>query len=274
MIEELKLAQRLCGIRNEVRQSAPLIHCITNPISINDCANIVLAVGARPIMAEHPREVAEITAMASALALNLGNITDVRMESMRIAAQQARACGLPVILDLVGVGCSRLRRDYAKNLIQECRPTVLKGNVSELRSICDLPSHAEGIDAGERDRISQENRSWYEEQLGNYARKHSAVVLATGACDFIADGNQSWLIANGNQRLTQITGTGCMLNVLVAAFLSAGDIVGAVMLGTLLLGVSGEKASDVRGPGSFRAALLDEVCTVSDEQLLRSGNVI
>ena len=273
MIANEKLMQKLLRIRNEVKERAPLIHCITNPISINDCANIVLAAGARPIMAEHPKEAAEITALSAALALNLGNITDVRMESMRIAARTAMQRRLPVILDLVGVACSSLRRDYAQAMIAECRPTVIKGNVSELRAICGLPSCAAGIDAGAADKITPDSRESYAHVLGAYAREHHAVLVASGAFDFITDGNSSWLVGNGTPRLAEITGTGCMLNVLIAAFMSCGDCSAAALLGVLLMGIAGEAADPARGPGSFRAGLIDEIYALTDSQLLRNARL-
>ena len=114
-----ELLSQLEPILTYIQQEAPLIHCITNPISINDCANILLAIGARPIMAEHPDEVAEITAIAKGLALNLGNITDARMASMKISAGAAKDKGIPFVLDLVGLSCSRLRQKYAKELLVE-----------------------------------------------------------------------------------------------------------------------------------------------------------
>jgi hydroxyethylthiazole kinase len=269
-----KLTDRLLKIRNEVREKSPLIHCITNPISINDCANMVLATGAKPIMAEHPDEVADITAVSAALAVNLGNITDVRMKSMRIAGETAQKMHLPVILDLVGVGCSRLRRDYAKIFIEKCRPSVIKGNVSELRALCGFASSAEGIDAGALDKITPDNRAAYEKMLGNYAKKYQAVLVASGAYDFITDGSISYLVANGTPHLAQITGTGCMLNVLAGSFLSSADPMGAVLLAALLLGIAGEHAAAAKGPGSFRAALLDEVYALQDEILIREAKLI
>ena len=105
------MSENLTPVLRAIRDRAPLIHAITNPISITQCANAVLALGARPIMAEHPREVEEITATAAALLLNLGNITDVRMEAMERAAEAAGKNGVPVVLDAVGVACSRMRRD-------------------------------------------------------------------------------------------------------------------------------------------------------------------
>ena len=135
-----RLTEAIPPLLSYIRQEAPLIHCITNPISINDCANILLAIGARPIMAEHPKEVAEITAIAKALALNLGNITDARMESMQIASHAAHRLHIPAVIDLVGIACSSLRLDYARKLISQYPPAIIKGNISELRTLLGLRS--------------------------------------------------------------------------------------------------------------------------------------
>ena len=134
-------------IRGAVRERSSLIHCITNPISINQCANAILAVGGRPIMAEHPREVSEITATAGALMLNLGNITDVRMEAMRLSARTAAEHGTPILLDAVGVACSKLRRDYACGLLEGVTPAVIKGNYSEINALYQESYRASGVDA-------------------------------------------------------------------------------------------------------------------------------
>ena len=138
-------------IREFTKNSAPLIHCITNPISIHDCANMILAVGARPIMAEHPEEVEEITEVSSALMLNLGNITDARIISMQRALSTANRKNIPVLLDLVGVTCSQLRRSFAKQLLSQGVFSVIKGNISEILAAAELPYHGTGIDAGKED---------------------------------------------------------------------------------------------------------------------------
>jgi len=123
-------AKEIYGKIHELSDISPLIHCITNPISINFCANAILALSCRPMMAEHPCEVREITEGADALLLNLGNITDVRMRSMEISARCASEKDIPCILDLVGTACSELRRNYANGLLGKCRFTVIKGNYS------------------------------------------------------------------------------------------------------------------------------------------------
>lgn len=159
------MRQRILQLRKRIKEEKPLIHCITNPISIHDCANVVLAVGARPIMAEHPAEVTDITASAGALMLNLGNITDARIESMKRSMRTAMENKIPVLLDLVGVACSDLRLDLARELLSIGHPAVLKGNMSELLAVSGLPSHAIGIDAGAQDALTAENMETVSEVL-------------------------------------------------------------------------------------------------------------
>ena len=130
-----QLQNALLKARNDLRETAPLIHCITNPIAINDCANGILAVGGKPIMAEHPDEVEEITCIAGALGVNIGNITDARRTSVLTSAKAAKTAGVPVSFDAVGVTCSALRRDLTHTLLREACPEILKGNDAEIRAI-------------------------------------------------------------------------------------------------------------------------------------------
>ena len=270
--QELSIAE----IRKYTKEAAPLIHCITNPISIHDCANIILAAGARPIMAEHPAEVAEITAVASALMLNLGNITDARIESIQRALKEANRRKIPVLLDLVGVTCSSLRREFARKLLTDGRFAVIKGNISEILAAADLPFHGTGIDAGSQDAISQANEASYCTTAKKLA---GCTVMATGKLDLIADRNQAFLIANGHTALSGITGTGCMVGALTAAYLPASVALAftgtpAALLAAITMGISGEHAaSGSKGPGSFQAALLDEVFCMTDSQLQNQAQI-
>ena len=292
------MRQRILQLRKRIKEEKPLIHCITNPISIHDCANVVLAVGARPIMAEHPAEVTGITASAGALMLNLGNITDARIESMKRSMRTAMENKIPVLLDLVGVACSSLRLDLARELLSIGHPAVLKGNMSELLAVSGLPSHAIGIDAGAQDALTAENMETVSEVLKAFSRSNQAIVLATGKQDFVTDGERVVLVQNGSAALSGITGTGCMVGALTAAFLPgcedniakemtdnietgvwsggemglngrSGNYLAAAVLGTALMGIAGEEAEKIsRGPGSFQVNLLDEIYGLSDRQLL------
>jgi len=262
----------LLEIRHQIKAEKPLIHCITNHISINDCANAVLAVGAKPIMAEHPREVSQITATSKALSVNLGNINDTRMESIMISGKIAFDKSIPSIIDIVGVACSDLRLDFTKKFISECHPNVIKGNMSELKALCNIKSDAKGIDVGEKDVITNDTIANSVAMLKSLSSKTGSVVVATGVFDIITDATDTYLIKNGCEMLSMITGTGCMLNVLAGAFISNKNIIGGTVLATALLGICGELSYNVQGSGTFKTKLLDSIFSISDyilEQKIR-----
>lgn len=264
MTSQMLSITNLLTIRNQVKENKPLIHCITNHITINDCANIVLAVGAKPIMAEHPAEVCQITATTKALAVNLGNITDNRMESIMLSGKTALAKNIPSIIDIVGVACSNLRLDFALKFIAECHPNVIKGNMSELKALYGIENSASGIDAGSNDIITDDTIKSSVTILKELATKTGSVIVATGVVDIITDSTNTYLIKNGCEMLSMITGTGCMLNVLTAAFISNKNILGGTILATALMGICGELASNEKGTGTFKINLLDYIFSISD----------
>ncbi len=251
-------------IRGAVRERSSLIHCITNPISINQCANAILAVGGRPIMAEHPREVSEITATAGALMLNLGNITDVRMEAMRLSARTAAEHGTPILLDAVGVACSRLRRDYACCLMEAVTPAVIKGNYSEINALYQERYRASGVDAD-----AALDAQTVERAAAALARTRRTVVLASGKVDIVTDGTRLIRVRNGTPQLSCVTGTGCMLGALTAAYLSAASGLDAAVTACAVLGICGQLAETEHGSGSFMVGLLDALSTLQDAELER-----
>ena len=265
MINQEVTIDNLLQIKKNIKSRKPLIHCITNPISINDCANMVLATGGKPIMAEHPLEVAEITSVSKALGVNLGNITDIRMESMLISGKVAFKNKIPQVIDLVGVGCSKLRLDYGRKYIEECDPDVIKGNMSEIKSIYGLESNAKGIDVGVCDVITENNLDENIKMLKSLSLETGSIIVATGIIDIITNGIHTYLISNGCEMLSMITGTGCMLNVLIASYISSGDVLGGVILAVGLMGICGELSQNVKGTGSFRVELLDNIFSISDD---------
>lgn len=280
-----ELLSQLEPILTYIQQEAPLIHCITNPISINDCANILLAIGARPIMAEHPDEVAEITAIAKGLALNLGNITDARMASMKISASAAKDKGIPFVLDLVGLSCSRLRQKYAKELLQIAVPDIIKGNISELRTLLGLPTTpGMGVEAGQKEMVTKENALEYAKIFQKQAREYHTLLLATGPIDLVVSSEEAYIIANGSNALASITGTGCMNNVLAGACLAgvhgissqATNNTLAAILSCLLLGIAGENIQDIylnQGPGSFHYSLMDSISKLTPQTIAQQCNI-
>lgn len=264
-----QLAEVIGRMRSKVSKMAPLIHCITNPISIHDCANIVLAAGGRPMMAEHPAEVAEITVTARALALNLGNITDARSQSVLIAGKAAMESHIPVIMDMVGIGCSHFRRDILEAFLKQRvagAPLILKGNMSELKTLAGAQTRVSGVDVSPEDVLNTENLRETADLAKGTARKYGAVVLASGKRDLVTDGEYTFLIDNGSEMMGRITGSGCMLNVLTATYLSAGEPLLAAVGACIVLGICGEMAAEnSRGPGTFQAAFLDALYQISDE---------
>ncbi len=254
----------LLSARNTVIRRHPLIHCITNPISINLCANAILSVGARPIMAEHPLETEEITRSADALMLNLGNITDARIASVTKSAAVAQENGIPFLLDVVGISCSALRRNLTDQLLQSFRPAVIKGNYSEINTLNDFRYLSSGVDASPDLSLPMTLTA-----AAQAARKYHTVVLASGKTDLITDGNQVILIHNGSARLSQITGTGCLQGALVTCFLSSTDALTACVTGCGLLGIVGELAGSAVGNGSYAVALIDQLSLMDDTTFLQ-----
>lgn len=259
----------LLQIKQSIKFKKPLIHCITNPISINDCANMVLAIGAKPIMAEHPLEVSEITAVSKSLGVNLGNITDNRMKSMLISGKIAFEKKIPQVIDLVGVGCSKLRLDYAKKFISECHPSVIKGNMSEIKAICGIKSNSKGIDVGACDIVTEQNCDESIEILKTLSLQTGSVIAATGVVDIITNGTHTYLITNGCEMLSMITGTGCMLTALIASYISFGNILDGTVLAIALMGICGELSQNVKGTGSFRTELIDNMFSISDDMIIK-----
>ena len=231
-----------------------LIHCITNPVSMNQCANTILSLGARPIMAEHPDEVTEITKTASSLLLNLGNITDARITSMRFALREANSRGIPVTLDAVGVACSSMRKTLAKLLMTFGRFTVIKGNYSEIMALYDDTYRASGVDA--KDGIDTERVKIAALEL---SKTNNAIVVATGKTDLIASGGDITSVEGGVPQMSRITGTGCMLGAIIATYLADKNDAQSVIDACSFFKRCGEKAQTDKGNGTFMVNLLDAI---------------
>jgi len=249
--------------RKKIRELNPLIHCITNPISINQCANTILATGARPMMAEHPEEAALVTKSAKALMLNMGNITDVRKESMLISTKAAAEGNIRFVLDICGAACLKTRRDYAFSLINESVPTVIKGNYSEIYALYRQEYSSSGVDSDESLTVETVEKAAYE-----LAGTLHTTILASGKTDVVTDGKRVTYIRNGSPQLATVTGTGCMQGALCAAFLSVADGYEAAVMAGSMFGICGELAETEKGSGTFMVNLLDRLSTVSDDDIL------
>lgn len=250
------------NVLKQIREKSPLIHAITNPISINSCANAALAVGASPIMAEHPKEVFGITKNSDCLLLNLGNITDIRMESMKISAECANLNRVPIVLDLVGVSCSELRYEFAMHLMEKRNLSVIKGNYSEIYSMYCKNYRSEGVDAEKSVDINMATVA-----VKSLALKFNVTVIASGAVDIIANCEKVIYIHNGTKMLSGITGTGCLLGMIVACCMSVDSSTDSAAFACAVLGICGELSGSEKGYGSFYTKLWDALSTVDDDMI-------
>lgn len=263
--------KQLWGLKEKLESSHNLIHCITNPISINDCANALLAIGAKPIMAQHPEECIQITSQSKALALNLGNFDDIRALAMKRSAAYANEHHIPMVLDAVGVGCSDIRLTYALDIIQHYRPTIVKGNLSELKTLAGIPSHAQGIDVGEDDIEDVKQSSIWIKEL---SKSWNCTVLCSGKVDIISDGKDIYHVHNGHEMMSRCTGTGCMLNVLCAGYASISDALHATVFATTLFGIAAEKCYEhSKTPGQFHIGLFDWLYAIQEEDFIQMEKV-
>ena len=241
-------------MEKEASKNNRLIHCITNPISMNQCANAILALGAKPIMAEHPDEVMEITKTASSLLLNLGNITDSRISSMRLALKEANTNGIPVTLDAVGAACSSLRKTLVRLFLTSGRFACLKGNYSEILALYDDTYKSAGVDA--KDGIDEE---LIRRAVLELSKTNNCIVVATGKVDLVAFNDELKEITGGTAQLSQITGTGCMLGAIIATYLADENSLASVVNACSFFKSCGEKAATDRGIGTFMVNLLDAI---------------
>lgn len=262
------LTEKIAGLIEEVRLKKPLVHNITNYVTVNDCANILLAVGASPIMADDMGEAAGITAISSALVLNIGTLNQRTVESMLISGKKANELGIPVVFDPVGAGASTLRNKTTEDILTSVKISVLRGNMSEISYIAGLGASAKGVDASDAD-MGRKDGAAIAEYVAN---RLGCIVAITGAIDIISDGNRTVTIANGHKMLSQVTGTGCMTTALVGAYCGAAeDKFFAAIAGIASMGISGEIAFEKaghKGTGSFRTELMDAVSRLDQELLL------
>ncbi|MBQ8297133.1 MAG: hydroxyethylthiazole kinase [Ruminococcus sp.] len=256
-----------------VKNNHPLIHNITNYVTVNDCANIVLACGASPIMSDDIGEVCEITSICSGLNINIGTLNSNTIPSMKAAGKKANELGHPVLLDPVGAGASSLRTNTACALLDEIRFSVIRGNISEIKTLAGASAKTSGVDADESDAVNENSL----ESTVNLAKKLSsrtgAVIAITGAVDIIADSEKAYIIRNGNPMMSRITGTGCMLSAMTAAYIAANqdNMLEAAAAAVCAMGLCGELAferlSERDGNSSYRNYIIDEIYNLTPEKL-------
>ena len=260
-------------IFENVREKCPLIHNITNYVTVNDCANIVIACGASPIMADDKDEVEEITTICSGLNINIGTLNSRTIDSMLIAGKKANELNHPVVLDPVGAGASKLRTSTAMKLLDEVKLAVIRGNISEIKTLASGSGTTKGVDADVADKVTEENLDEVVAFTKAFAKKTGAVIAITGAIDIVADENKAYCIYNGHPMMSYITGTGCQLSAMTAAFVTANpeQQLEAVAAAVCAMGLAGEiaynRVSEMDGNSSYRNYIIDAIYRMTPEQL-------
>ena len=253
----------------EIRRHRPLIHCIANLVAANDCANLALAAGASPVMAEAPPEMPEITAASAATVLNTGTPSEEKFRACRICGQEAVRLGRPVVLDPVGVGASMWRLTRVRELLEAFTPTILRVNFGEAQALACLTSEEQGVDSPA---ASLERRL---DVAGRLERQYRTTVLLSGPEDLIIGRNGAWRVTGGSAWMTRVTGTGCMLSTLCGVFTAAEpDADAAAVLAAVFWKVCARCAEvEAHGPGTFRAALMDAAASLTPENLQAEANI-
>lgn len=256
-----------------VRKKAPLIHNITNFVTVNDVANIVLACGANPIMSIEPEDIREVTSRTDGLNINMGTLRKDTIPGMLSAGKKAEELGHPVLLDPVGVGASGLRIRTATRLLEEIHFTAIRGNISEIRTLAQGSGHARGVDADLADQVTDENLDRRIAFLKSFAEGSGAVIVVTGAVDLVSDGKTCYVIRNGRPEMSRITGTGCQLSGMMTAFLAANpeNALEAAAAAVCTMGLAGEIAwsrmQEGDGNATYRNRIIDAVYTMNGIQL-------
>lgn len=272
-------ANELATALENVRTSTPLVHCITNYVTVNDCANALLACGGSPIMSDEPEDVVDITTICGGLVLNIGTLNKQTIAGMRAAGKRASELGHPIVLDPVGAGASALRTATASEILDTMDVAVVRGNMSEIKAVAGASAATRGVDVNPDDVVTDENLAASAAFAKELAKKTGAIIAITGAIDIIANDERAFAIRNGNAIMGKITGAGCMLSCLVGAYSVANkenmlDGVVAAIAGEGLCGqIAAERMTEADGNGSFRTYLLDAMYNL-DAATLADGALV
>ncbi|MCL2550392.1 MAG: hydroxyethylthiazole kinase [Methanimicrococcus sp.] len=267
-----------------VKKTVPLVHCITNRVTITDCANGALACGAAPIMSEDLREVEDITAISQALVINIGTLMPLQIEAMLKAGKKAKKLSVPVVFDPVGAGATKLRDEVSKQMIEEVKPDIIRGNMSEIRALYGFAGHTKGVEAAASDAVTMDNAEELSVIVKEMAEKFDCVVAATGEIDILSDGKTVYFVGNGHPMLCKITGSGCVLSVLTGAYAGAAaskskdGLLESAVGAFVLSGLAGEYAyagvEKVKGgTGTFHTEYMNALNMIGTDDFKRNAKI-
>lgn len=256
-----------------VRNSVPLVHNITNYVTVNDVANALLACGGSPIMSDDPDDAADITAICGGLNINIGTLNKRSIKGMFATGKRANELGHKVLLDPVGAGASTLRTDTALKLMKELKIDVIRGNISEIKTLAFGNGTTKGVDADVADSVTAENLDASIEFIKSFSSKSGSVIAITGAIDLISDGKVCYVIYNGRPEMSKITGTGCQLSGIMTAYMVANpdNICEAAAASVALMGLAGEigwsHLREFEGNSTYRNRIIDAIYNMDDKTL-------
>lgn len=267
------MEQVLKTMLENVRAKSPLVHNITNYVTVNDVANVLLAAGSSPIMSDDADDVEDITSICGGLNINIGTLNKNTIPSMFLAGKKANALGHIVLLDPVGAGASRLRTDTANRLMQEVRFDAVRGNISEIKTLCTGSGSTKGVDADAVDAVTEANLDNGVQLVKAFAAQTGCIIAVTGAIDLVSDGERCWCIRNGRAEMSRITGTGCQLSALMTAFLVANPDrkLDAAAAAVCMMGLAGEIGWANMQPGdgnsTYRNRIIDAIFNMTGDAL-------
>lgn len=254
-----------------IRQKAPLVHNITNFVVMNNTANALLALGASPVMAHAPEEVAEMAAMASAVVLNMGTLSECWVEAMLLAGQSALEHNVPIVFDPVGLGATSYRNQTARRIFKQFTPSIIRGNASEIMALAaelldtQQQIKTKGVDSTTASDNAIETAQRLAQQLGT-------VIAISGIEDYITDGKTVHILKNGSPMMARVTGMGCTASAISGAFAGINsDMLEAAAHAMAVMGIAGELATlQSKGPGSLQVNFLDQLYTLTPESIINT----
>ena len=256
-----------------VRNTVPLVHNITNYVTVNDVANVLLACGGSPIMSDEAEDVEDITSVCGGLNINIGTLHKTSIEGMFRAGKKANELEHPVLLDPVGAGASALRTNTALGLMKELKLSVIRGNISEIKTLALGSGTTKGVDADVADAVTEESLDEAVAFVKKFAEETGTIIAVTGAIDLVSDGKTCYVIRNGRPEMGKITGTGCQLSGMMTAYVTANPDhpLEAAAAAVCVVGLAGEIGWDRMqggdGNATYRNRIIDAIYNMTGEEL-------
>ena len=281
-----ELLEKISDILIDVRNKKPIVHCITNNVTINDCANAILSVGGSPIMTNSIKETEEVTSFSNSLLLNIGTLNDQQIDSMILSGKKAKSLNIPIVFDPAGSGATKYRTESSNKILTDVKPDIIRGNLSEIKSLLGINDDMQrGVDAS--------NKNYDESTINNIIKlsnETNSIIVATGKIDIICFKKNVFLIKNGSKLLSDITGTGCMLSSIISCYSGLfqsndkNNLLKSSLIGTLIMGISGElsekkiKESNISlsthiNIGTFHLELFNNFYNIDKDVLVNVGKI-